>query len=120
MNKSYYRIFFEVQKKHWWFVAKKKIVLDQINRFVSVRDSHKILDIGCGSGKKADVGSYLACGRNDVVTRHGGGARSGLKQRSQQPQAGRLPRAVDAQQTKNLSWLTPEADAIHCADEAIY
>jgi SAM-dependent methyltransferase len=50
MEKSFYRIFFEVQKKHWWFVAKKKIVLDLIDRHVPVKPNHKILDIGCGSG----------------------------------------------------------------------
>lgn len=51
MNKNYYAIFFEIQKKHWWFVAKKKIVLDHIRRFVSPRpDGLEILDIGCGSG----------------------------------------------------------------------
>jgi len=51
MNKNYYSIFFEIQKKHWWFVAKKKIVLDHIRRFVSPRpDGLEILDIGCGSG----------------------------------------------------------------------
>lgn len=51
MDKSYYRIFFEVQKKHWWFVAKKKIVIDSISRYVPARnDGHRILDIGCGSG----------------------------------------------------------------------
>lgn len=50
MEKSFYRIFFEVQKKHWWFVAKKKIVLDLIDRYVPAKANHKILDIGCGSG----------------------------------------------------------------------
>lgn len=51
MIKNYYAIFFEVQKKHWWFVAKKKIVLDHIRRFVSPRpEGLEILDIGCGSG----------------------------------------------------------------------
>lgn len=51
MDKSYYRIFFEVQKKHWWFVAKKKIVLDLIRRYVPAKNGgHRILDIGCGSG----------------------------------------------------------------------
>lgn len=50
MEKSFYRIFFEVQKKHWWFVAKKKIVLDLIDRYVPAKTNHKILDIGCGSG----------------------------------------------------------------------
>ena len=50
MEKSFYRIFFEVQQKHWWFVAKKKIVLDLIDRYVPAKVNHKILDIGCGSG----------------------------------------------------------------------
>jgi SAM-dependent methyltransferase len=50
MEKNFYRIFFEVQKKHWWFVVKKKIVLDFIDRYVSANINHKILDIGCGSG----------------------------------------------------------------------
>ena len=50
MDKALYRKFFEVQKKHWWFVSKKKIVLDFIDRYLSSNDNHKILDIGCGSG----------------------------------------------------------------------
>lgn len=51
MNKSYYQIFFEVQKKHWWFVVKKRIVLDLIKRFVPTQlERHRVLDIGCGSG----------------------------------------------------------------------
>lgn len=50
MEKSFYRIFFEVQKKHWWFVSKKKIVLDLIDRYVPGKARHRILDIGCGSG----------------------------------------------------------------------
>lgn len=46
-----YRIFFQIQKKHWWFVAKKEIVIDFINRyFSSTKAEPKILDIGCGSG----------------------------------------------------------------------
>lgn len=50
MDKSYYRIFFKVQQKHWWFVVKKKIILDTINRLVTLRPGSKILDIGCGAG----------------------------------------------------------------------
>src|SRR4030067_16115 len=50
MDKSMYRIFFEIQKKHWWFVSKKSIVLDTIDRHLSKRTDIKVLDIGCGSG----------------------------------------------------------------------
>jgi SAM-dependent methyltransferase len=50
MDKAFHRKHFEVQQKHWWFVGKKKIVLDFIDRYVPANDNHKILDIGCGSG----------------------------------------------------------------------
>ena len=45
-----YRIFFEIQKKHWWFVTKKEIVLDTIERYQTKSNDTKVLDIGCGSG----------------------------------------------------------------------
>jgi 2-polyprenyl-3-methyl-5-hydroxy-6-metoxy-1,4-benzoquinol methylase len=45
-----YRIFFRIQKEHWWFVTKKRIVLDSINRHFTKYNDVKILDIGCGSG----------------------------------------------------------------------
>jgi len=50
MNVNMYRIFFEIQKKHWWFVTKKKIVMDMIDRFIDKKNDMNVLDIGCGSG----------------------------------------------------------------------
>jgi 2-polyprenyl-3-methyl-5-hydroxy-6-metoxy-1,4-benzoquinol methylase len=45
-----YRLFFQVQQKHWWFVTRKKIVLAAIDSYVDKNIKLKILDIGCGSG----------------------------------------------------------------------
>lgn len=50
MNIDMYRIFFKIQKKHWWFVTKKKIVLETLDRYVIKKDGFRVLDIGCGSG----------------------------------------------------------------------
>ncbi len=50
MNIEMYRIFFEIQKKHWWFASKKIIILDAISRYANLTKDSYILDIGCGSG----------------------------------------------------------------------
>ena len=55
MNIEMYRIFFEIQKKHWWFVARKKIIMDLIYRYLNKSSDIKILDIGCGSGLMLNV-----------------------------------------------------------------
>jgi len=50
MDIQMYRIFFEIQKKHWWFTSKKEIILDTIARYTNLKQESAILDIGCGSG----------------------------------------------------------------------
>jgi SAM-dependent methyltransferase len=50
MNIEMYRIFFNIQKQHWWFVTKKDIILDSIRRHLNLQPNSMILDIGCGSG----------------------------------------------------------------------
>jgi len=50
MNIQLYRIFFEIQNKHWWFSSKRAIILETIARYTNLNPSSTILDIGCGSG----------------------------------------------------------------------
>lgn len=50
MNIDMYRVFFKIQKKHWWFVTKKEIVLDVIDRYALDSTDMRILDVGCGAG----------------------------------------------------------------------
>jgi 2-polyprenyl-3-methyl-5-hydroxy-6-metoxy-1,4-benzoquinol methylase len=69
MNIILYRTFFEIQKKHWWFVTRKNIVLDTIRIFFPKNNSTKVLDIGCGSGvmltSLQDVGQTFGMDMSD-------------------------------------------------------
>ena len=50
MNIEMYRLFAAVQQKHWWFVARKRIVLATIARHFRSTGNTSVLDIGCGAG----------------------------------------------------------------------
>lgn len=45
-----YRQFYDIQNIHWWFVTKRKIVLETVARFFRSGHGTNVLDIGCGSG----------------------------------------------------------------------
>lgn len=49
MEKKVYEELKRIQNTHWWFVAKREIVLDIFKNYVNGRDN-KILDVGCGMG----------------------------------------------------------------------
>ena len=50
MQENLYRELYDLESKHWWFVAKKKIVLSLMEKYINYDKSNKILDAGCGSG----------------------------------------------------------------------
>lgn len=49
-----YRVFFGIQKKHWWFSTKRRIILSLIDHHCKLTKESTILDIGCGSGLMLD------------------------------------------------------------------
>ena len=49
MEEQLYRKFYEVEKRHWWFVARQRILTDILQRLDFSR-SAQILDVGCGAG----------------------------------------------------------------------
>ncbi len=50
MDIGLYQDFYNLATKHWWFVARGKIILSIIDRFLPDGGSLEILDVGCGTG----------------------------------------------------------------------
>lgn len=50
MDSALYQKHYDVQKKHWWFVAKQQIVMSMIESFFKKDSFYNILDAGCGCG----------------------------------------------------------------------
>jgi SAM-dependent methyltransferase len=53
MRPEFYREYFEVEGRHWWFLGRREIFLRILDRYLTAapaRRSRKILDVGCGTG----------------------------------------------------------------------
>lgn len=50
MRASHLQYHYEAERDHWWFAARREIVLSQLDRAVGARRDLSILDIGCGAG----------------------------------------------------------------------
>lgn len=48
MQENYYQTFYAVESRHWWFLARREIILAVAD--AHLRQSSAILDIGCGTG----------------------------------------------------------------------
>jgi SAM-dependent methyltransferase len=50
VEEGLYRRFFDIEERHWWFVARQTIVEDFIQRRLDVPRGADVLDVGCGTG----------------------------------------------------------------------
>jgi SAM-dependent methyltransferase len=50
MDKTLYDNIFEVEATHWWYMARRRIIFDWLQRITTPHDTPQILDIGCGTG----------------------------------------------------------------------
>lgn len=50
MDKSLYPYFDQLEDRHWWFRARRKILMAFVGRYCAHISKPKILDIGCGTG----------------------------------------------------------------------
>ena len=54
MDKNYYKDYYKLERKHWWFVAREKIIIDTFERFSDKKTGLKILNVGCATGRSTE------------------------------------------------------------------
>jgi len=50
VDKTLYDNIFQVEATHWWYLARRKIIFDWVERTMTTYKNPQILDIGCGTG----------------------------------------------------------------------
>ncbi len=55
----------EQDQRHWWYVARRRILADLIAREIPLPDNARILEIGCGTGHNFDM--LRRFGRLDAI-----------------------------------------------------
>lgn len=55
MEEHQYKYMFEAEDRHWWYVGNHEIFLELLWRKQILKNSTKILDAGCGTGKWLEI-----------------------------------------------------------------
>ncbi len=54
MEKEYYKDYYTLERNHWWFRARKKVLEAQVQRLFPNRANLKILNAGCATGYSSE------------------------------------------------------------------
>lgn len=50
MEEQLYQQFYDIEDKHWWFTARRSILITYLLRRINPNTRLKLLDVGCGTG----------------------------------------------------------------------
>jgi ubiquinone/menaquinone biosynthesis C-methylase UbiE len=57
MQHDYYAAYYDLERQHWWFVAREKIISNYIKKLINENQLNKtdlkILNVGCGPGRSS-------------------------------------------------------------------
>lgn len=56
MDSNYYKDYFELERKNWWFLARKEIILSQVEKlYKSKGEPLKIINVGVATGATSEM-----------------------------------------------------------------
>jgi SAM-dependent methyltransferase len=55
MDKEYYKEYYELERNHWWFKVRIKIICDNIRKNINPSGPIKILNIGAATGRTSEI-----------------------------------------------------------------
>lgn len=74
MEKREYKIMFNAEEQHWWYVALHALILRLISQEHKLKGPLKILDAGCGTGRlcqlMAPFGAVYGCDVSDLAVEY--------------------------------------------------
>ncbi|GAB1856357.1 class I SAM-dependent methyltransferase [Flavobacteriaceae bacterium MHTCC 0001] len=59
MDRQYYNAYFKLERNHWWFKVREKIIFERIKRLLDKPKDLKVLNIGAATGKTSQMLSYF-------------------------------------------------------------
>lgn len=64
MNTDLFRLHAELEERHWWFVARRRIMREVVRRIAPPAGRPRVVDVGCGTGANvaALAGEYECVG----------------------------------------------------------
>ena len=59
MNRDYYNEYYDIERTHWWFKVREKIIIQRLTSILGQRQKLKFLNIGAATGRSTEVLSKL-------------------------------------------------------------
>ena len=55
MNRDYYNEYYEIERSHWWFKVRERIIKERLVSFVGSSKHLKLLNIGAATGRSTEM-----------------------------------------------------------------